>query len=174
MSKARLLHREKDEGCSHSKAVVHIVRATSCEVALLMSSVQSANLRLLTPSTHRPHPTSTMRQPHHPRSCLPPRINALPHRAHRTAPLRHARQDSGCRPSIAIQQIEPAASACMRPAATAPRSPDLGLWDEHIEQERAGPQSLTWSLIECHCARSAGQGSDLSAVTALRGAEGSS
>jgi len=66
------------------------------------------------------------------------------------------------------------ASACMRPAATAPRSPDLGLWDEHIEQERAGPQSLTWSLIECHCARSAGQGSDLSAVTALRGAEGSS
>lgn len=49
MSKARLLHRENDEGCSHTKAVVHILRATSPEVALLMLSVPSAGLRLLTP-----------------------------------------------------------------------------------------------------------------------------
>jgi hypothetical protein len=47
LSKTRLLHREKNAGCSHQKAVALVIGATSPEVAPLTLGVHSADLRLL-------------------------------------------------------------------------------------------------------------------------------
>jgi hypothetical protein len=173
LSKTRLLHREKHEGCSHSKAVVHIVRATSREVALLMSGDPPPGF-ISSPPTDRSHPRSTMRQRQaHVHACR--RIQTLPHRVHRTPQLRSARQESGCAPALAIQASDaslfiPLASRCNGTPIARPR-----VQGEHMEHASScSIISLKWSLIEGCYAYLAWQGSDLPAITALRDAEGSS
>jgi hypothetical protein len=153
-----------------STSLSHLPRGGSSHVKCPLHRSSSSP-----PSTDSPHPRTTLQQWQHPRSCLLPHQSpSAPSPPHSTT----STDSSGLRlpaPKSPSSQSNPPLQAACHVLQRHPNSQTLTPGRAHLSLARAGaPRSLKWSLIECHCAHPAGQGSDPPATTALRGAEESS